>query len=346
MPKMEADIDVIAVTGMCVEERSSYARRLAAVRGFVLVPAEQTAEGIDVVDRTVDLLRMASHAPGIVLEYPVETPVAEVVGSLNAAVADTNLIDLVCVLDVGHMLADIGSQEYVSLTAMNDESEGGIVAAKAELLVSQIEFASTIAIVNAGALQTEELEQALSLVGHLAPNADQRLIAESDDVHGEVRQPFADRPPDAGWVSILNREFRPTFHSREVMACRYEQLRPFHPGRLHQALSSCLFQGHCGRILRSAGFAHLATRPHVTGQWDQVGGFFTLSPLALDHRLGADDEILAFGQDLAFIGIGIDEPSLQRVLDNAALSDTELAAGPMAWANFPDRFPDWSTATM
>ena len=34
MPKIEADIDVIAVTGMCVEERSSYARSLAEVQGI------------------------------------------------------------------------------------------------------------------------------------------------------------------------------------------------------------------------------------------------------------------------------------------------------------------------
>ena len=90
----------------------------------------------------------------------------------------------------------------------------------------------------------------------------------------------------------------------------------------------------------------MATRPHITGQWDQVGRFFTLSPLALDDRLSADGEVLAFGQDVAFIGIGIDEPLLRRVLDNAALSDEELAAGPMVWADFPDQFPDWSTATI
>lgn len=346
MAKVETDVDVVAVTGTCVEERRSCARRLAAAHGFVLVPAEQTAEGVEVVDRAISLVRMTAHAQGMVLEYPVETPVMEIVGALNAAAANANLIDLVCVLDVGHLLADIASEEYVCLTAMNDGGEGGILAAKAELLVSQIEFASTIAIVNAAGLQPEEFEQAAAVVSHLAPSADQRLITDSDDVHGDVRRPFSERPPDAGWVSILNREFRPQFHSRGVVACRYEQLRPFHPGRLHRALTSCLFQGHCGRIVRSAGFTRLATPPHITGQWDQVGGFFTLSPLTLDHRLGADDEFLAFGQDLAFIGIDIDEPSLRRVLDDAALSDAELAAGPTVWAGFPDRFPDWSTARM
>ena len=58
------------------------------------------------------------------------------------------------------------------------------------------------------------------------------------------------------------------------------------------------------------------------------------------------DEFLAFGQDVAFVGIGIDELLLRQVLDNAALSDAELAAGPIVWAGFPDRFPDWSTATI
>ena len=69
-----------------------------------------------------------------------------------------------------------------------------------------------------------------------------------------------------------------------------------------------------------------------------------LSPLTLDHGLGADDEILAFGQDLAFIGLDIDEASLRRALDDAALTDEELVAGPMVWAGFPDAFPAWSTS--
>ena len=350
----EAEVDVIAVTGACAQERSRCARGVARARGFVLVPAEQTGQGLEAVDRAVNLMRRAARVRGLVLEYPFEVPVMEVVGSLTAPAAGTRLVDLVCVLDVGDLLADLGSEEFIRLPVTNDAEDGGVIASKAELLVAQIEFASTIAFVNARPLQSEVLERATSLVSHLAPCAVQRLIAHSCELHGRdghkvssrAGKTYSQEPPNAGWVSILNQDLPPYQRSCEVTAIRYEQYRPFHPGRLHHALNTYLFQGRCGHILRSAGFARLASRPHITAQWDQVGRIFTLSPLALDDSLGVDDELLAFGQDLAFIGIGIDEPRLRQVLDDAALSDAELAAGPMVWAGFPDEFPAWSTASM
>lgn len=335
-----ASVKAIAVTGACAVERRDYAVRLAKARDFILVPAEQTEQGIAAVDRMIDLVRTAFGARGVVLEYRSETPVMEIVGALSAPSAGTELIDLVSVLDVGHLLDDLGSEEFLEL------GSGGIVAAKAELLVAQIEFASTAAIVNARALSAEELELVVALIGHLNPDAHTALIAEANAVHGLVRWPFASRPPSAGWTAILNAEFWPRAYAPGLGACRYEQCRAFHPGRLHAVLSDCISQGRCGRIIRSAGFARLASRPHMTAQWDQVGAVFSLSPLALDDRLGEGGELLAFGQDLAFIGIGLDEAKLREQLDAAVLTDAELTAGPMAWASFPDEFPAWDTARM
>lgn len=353
----DADIDVIAVTGACAQERGSCARSIAEARRFVFVPAEQTGQGLEAVDRAVTLMRKAIHVPGVVLEYPLEVPVMEIVGSLTAPEAGTTLIDLVCVLDVGCMLADLDSEEFIRVPLTSDANDGGVITSRAELLVAQIEFASTIAVVNGRSLQPKVLERATSLLSHLAPSAEQRLVAnpcsrhgrdglggrDGLEVPGRAGRTYAQRPPNAGWVAILNQEFPPQRQSCVVEAIRYEQYRPFHPGRLHHALQACLFQGHCGHILRSAGFARLATRPHITAQWDQVGRIFTLSPLALDDSLGAEDEFLAFGQDLAFIGTGLNELRLRQVLDEAALSDAELEAGPMEWAGFPDQFPAWST---
>ncbi|WP_240372586.1 GTP-binding protein [Brevibacterium zhoupengii] len=349
-----ADVDVIAVTGARAHERSSCARGIAEAQGFVFVPAEQTGQGLEAVDRAVNLMRKAIHVQGLVLEFPIEVPVTEIVGTLTAADTGTRLIDLVCVLDAGCLLADLDSEEFIRLPLTRDADDGGVIASKAELIVAQIEFASTIAVVNGGSLGPKALERATSLVSHLAPCAEQRLVATACDVHGGDHSggseahsrsgtTYSQRPPSAGWVSILNQELPPQRQSCAVEAIRYEQYRPFHPGRLHHALDTCLFQGHCGHILRSAGFARLASRPHVTAQWDQVGRIFTLTPLALDDSLGAEDELLAFGQDLAFIGTGLDEVRLRQILDHAALSDAELAAGPMVWASFLDEFPAWST---
>lgn len=359
-----AMIETIAVTGACAVERRSYAMRLARERGFIFVPAEQTAQGVEAVDRMIELVATAFQAPGVILEYPIDVPVMEVIGALSVPVAGARLTDLVCVLDVGHLIADLESEALIGLAQVDEETDPDpcVVASRAELLMAQIEFASTVAIVNARALEPEELTRTRALISHLAPEAFQALIEVGETggvhgpvtdpvhgavhatVHGPVRWSFDVRPPAAGWVSILNGEFWPHFHAHDVVACRYEQPRAFHPGRLHRVLTSCLAQGQCGRILRSAGFARLATRSHITAQWDQVGNAFTLSPVALDDDLGVGDEILAFGQDLAFFGIGIDESELRRVLDEAVLTDEEFAAGPMGWTKLPDAFPEWRTA--
>ena len=179
----DADIDVIAVTGACAQERGSCARSIAEARGFVFVPAEQTGQGLEAVDRAVNLMRKAIRVPGVVLEYPLEVPVMEIVGSLTVPGGGRS-IDLVCVLDVGCMLADLDSEEFIRVPLTSDANDGGVITSRAELLVAQIEFASTIAVVNGRSLQPKVLERATSLLSHLAPSAEQRLVANLCSRHG------------------------------------------------------------------------------------------------------------------------------------------------------------------
>jgi hypothetical protein len=42
------------------------------------------------------------------------------------------------------------------------------------------------------------------------------------------------------------------------------------------------------------------------------------------------------------IGIEMDEAALRQAFDACLLSDSELAAGPEAWARYEDPFPQWS----
>ena len=46
-------------------------------------------------------------------------------------------------------------------------------------------------------------------------------------------------------------------------------------------------------------------------------------------------------QELAIIGVGLNEAALRVRLDACLLDDAELAAGPMAWQHYPDPFPRW-----
>jgi hypothetical protein len=52
-PVPSREIEAIAVVGLCAAERRRYAMALAGARGYVFVPAEQTVQGIDVIDRLV-----------------------------------------------------------------------------------------------------------------------------------------------------------------------------------------------------------------------------------------------------------------------------------------------------
>ncbi|SMX67736.1 Cobalamin synthesis protein cobW C-terminal domain-containing protein [Brevibacterium iodinum ATCC 49514] len=318
-------IEAIAVVGLCVAERRRYAMGLARDRGFVFVPAEQTEQGIEAIDRLVDLVGMTSGVHGFVLEHGEGADCAENIGALSAPDSRAVLTDLVCVLDLACLHSDLDSEE------------------RAGALVSQIEFASTSALVTPDPADSGGIEEAIGLIAHLAPEASLFLRCEGA-VHEPVCWQFGHRPPDAGWTAILNSEFRPPARAGGVRACRFEQARPFHPQRLQAVLSAAIGEGFWGRIVRSAGFAKLASRPYVTAHWDQAGTLLTLSPLSVEPLPGGGPELLALGQDLAFIGFDLDETGLCEALDRAVLTDAELLAGPMAWLEYHDEFPAWDSA--
>ncbi|MGW5729358.1 hypothetical protein [Nocardia beijingensis] len=46
-------------------------------------------------------------------------------------------------------------------------------------------------------------------------------------------------------------------------------------------------------------------------------------------------------QEIVFIGVKLDYAKVCALLDEALLTDAEFAAGPGAWAEYPDPFPVW-----
>ncbi len=363
-----AGIDAIAVVGLCAHERRRYAMDLAKARGYVFVPAEQTEQGIDAIDRLVGLLGMTADIRGFVLEYADDTACPEVIGALSAADSPAVLSDLVCVVDLTCLSGDLEEED------------------RCVRLVGQVEFASTLALLGpigredpaheSGDAPAHEFAEAVDLIAHLAPEA-HRFVLDPGAVHEPVCWDFTHRPPSAGWTALLNSEFSTpaypggawtddnqpggacpgtddsvaelvglpsTAGSARASGFRYEQARPFHPQRLQAVLTAALGDGCWGRIVRSAGFARLASRPYVTAHWDQTATRLMLAPLTAGPYLGEGAELLALGQELAFIGVDLDEPGLREALERAVLTDAELLAGPMAWLEYPDDFPAWDTA--
>lgn len=338
--------DTVVVVGACIPERREYARRLAASRRLTLVPARQMEDPSGALRTALHLNAWLPDSAGLLLEYPARTPARDIVGELTDEETGTSLRELICVVDAAHLLADLSSAELVPVDR-DDEDGTFVMAPRAELIVTQIEFASTVVLTNCHRLGAEEREVLRALVSHLSPQARIELSDSTRTAqHPAHTTPF---PPEAytreqtrpGWITLLNGEFAPAHRHSRVSALRYEQPRPFHPQRLADLLAARDSRGGGELLLRSAGFCHVSSRPHVTAQWNQVGDTLSLAPAALDHQLTAEDEPLAFGQDLALIGLDLDPEELARDLDAAALTDAELLAGPQVWTTFPDPFPTW-----
>jgi G3E family GTPase len=292
-----------------------------------------------------------------------------VVGELADPQTGTTLREVVCVVDASHFWTDLWSSDFVPVAqdrviavgaarlhgatgsgaAQTDPETASALVGRAELLISQIEFASVLVLVNAGSMTAEDRALLVGLLGHLNPQArveargagspDPAAASATDPV---VRAAFAQEQTAPGWVALLNDEFAPRLEHAGITALRYVQMRPFHPDRLWRCLTRMLTDDGAGRLVRSVGFCHVATRPHVTAQWDHVGGMLSLTPAQHDRALTAHEEPLAFGQDLALIGIGPDPEAVRAELDTALLTDDELLAGPRAWARYRDPLPTWA----
>ncbi|WP_309080634.1 GTP-binding protein [Zhihengliuella sp.] len=308
-------------------------------------PSRRLPRWLDDLAATLHVAAGRDDVRGIVVDLPAEVPVLDAIGLFDGDGSPGPVADVVCVVDAAHLLEDLFDGEYLP----------GFVA-RALLAVRQIEFATVVAVTNWSGLTGPDVSLVVSLISHLNPTAHLELDVQrwlDDDRRGAPNTPTGLRP---GWIRRLNSDhpssFAPRIRDERVSTLRYDSVRPFHPERLRVALDELerggsdrgspelggSERGGAGRVVRSAGFARLATRSGITAQWEHVGRMFDLLPLEED---GAAEEPLCVGQDLILTGIGLDEERLRRLLDAAVLTDDELLAGPREWAGFHDPFPAW-----
>ncbi|MDH6214608.1 CobW family GTP-binding protein [Streptomyces pseudovenezuelae] len=132
----------------------------------------------------------------------------------------------------------------------------------------------------------------------------------------------------------------------------WHRRRPFHPERLFAALEDLT----CAAA-RSRGRFWLADKPDVLLHWDAAGGALcvesagpwlaSLPDAAWDlvppvrRAAAALDWHAEHGdccQHLVFTSPGLDRDGLERLLESCLLTDTEYAAGRIAWQRFPPVF--------
>ena len=333
---MDADrIDIIAVTGACAPERRLQAERLSAAPRAMLLPAARLAMHPEPLREALALAPWAGPGGTAVIEFPADVRATEIIGACAAESDRLRMTHIVCVVDAGHFFTDLMRDDYVTPRG------GSLMIARSELLVTQIEYASQIILVNWEALPTAQLSTLMALVHHLAPAARLRLLQDDADPEFPPTA-FPNGQDRAGWIAILNREFDPYMTDHRVSAFRYQHERPLHPGRLQAVLDQRVEPGEFGLVVRSAGFCRLATRPRTVASWDHVGRVISFEPIGGD-AVSPGSELLAIGQDLACIGVDLDRDALTAALDDAALTDAEFAAGPDTWLQLPDPFPEWLT---
>ncbi|WFR66809.1 GTP-binding protein [Curtobacterium flaccumfaciens] len=209
----------------------------------------------------------------------------------------------------------------------------------ADRVASLVEYATVIVLDRVEPVPVERRRALLALLHRMAPQAvvvavsSIRSAADLPASNGGAARVLAD---GAGWMRALSGSSGRAPQDG-LVALRYREPLPFHPGRLATVVEEDLSAGANGRVLRSKGFFRLASRPDHVGSWSSLGAMLALDPTAN----ASWDEDAPVGQALWFVGERLDVPAIERALDSALLTAPELLAGPELWRSWADPFPVW-----
>jgi G3E family GTPase len=262
---------------------------------------------------------------------------------------------LVTVVDAGNLLPEIDSVERLRDRGL----EVGADDARSigELLLDQIEFADVLVLNKTDTVSADEAATVEAALRRLNPRA-HVLRAEHGRVPlGEVletgRFDFDAAAEAPGWLAEMRGAHVPETEEYGVTSFVYRARRPFHPVRLWRFLKTRWPAApDAPGVLRSKGVFWLASAPTAMWVWSQAGrhrqfhevghwwadvprerwpadgGLRAETERVWDERLGDRR------QELVFIGIGLDEPSLRAALDHCLVTDDELLSGG-AWDDCP-----------
>jgi G3E family GTPase len=287
-------------------------------------------------------------------------PVAETFTFTDEAgnsLADIAKIDcMVTVVDAPNFLRDYGSHERLKDRGqqIGEGDERGIV----DLLTDQIEFANVIVVNKADCVSAEDLAKVSGMVRSLNPKARVIETTNAEVNPGQILNTglysLAEAEQAPGWLDSLVHH-TPETEEYGISNFIYQRRRPFHPARFHE-LISCEWPG----VIRSKGLFWLASRPDHAGFWSQAGvvarnscaGHFWAA-IPEDRRPSDEDSLKALEkswvepwgdrrQEIVLIGQGLDREHLEKLLDDALLTDEEFRRGPSGWTIMADPFQKWS----
>ncbi|MEW2134677.1 GTP-binding protein [Streptomyces sp. NPDC005435] len=269
-------------------------------------------------------------------------PMAEVVAAHGGEALD--LTNVITAVDPALVLPYLGNGD--------DLAETGLAAAPSDqrtvgdTWARQLEYAPVLALVDSENADDEDR----ALLAQLHPTA-RRVPAGSGELAQAAFAGFdVDSAADAQHpaCALLPQEA----DEAGVTTLVWRRHRPFHPGRLYQALEDL-----CCAAARSRGRFWLADRPDTLLAWDAAGGALCVenagpwlaslpdaawemvppvrrAAAALDWHPEHGDCC----QHLVFTSPGLDRDGLERLLESCLLTDAEYAGGREAWQLLPSAF--------
>ena len=264
---------------------------------------------------------------------------------------------MVTVVDALHFFDDFGTEDELSDRgqSLGEDDERSVV----DLLTDQVEFANVIVINKAEDAPAETVGRLEGVLRTLNPAA--RLIRTTrgavspGDIMGTGLYDEEKAAAMPGWLQELNGEHVPETEEYGIASFVYRARKPFHPHRLMDAVQGTLMD----KVVRSKGYAWLASRPQFCAMWHSAGKSFVFERAG--HWFASvpkdqwpdDPETLAWidekwepdtgdcRQEIVFIGIGMDREAMTKRLDQCLLTDAEVALGPAQWQGIADPIPSW-----
>ncbi|GAA1906079.1 GTP-binding protein [Streptantibioticus ferralitis] len=258
----------------------------------------------------------------------------------GATLGDIARLDtMVTVVDAANFLPELADGDELTARGLDQYQDDERTVS--DLLMDQVEFADVIVLNKTDLVDAAQSAQLRATLSRLNPPA--RIITARHgrvaphEILGTGRFDLERAQQAPGWVMELNADHTPETEEYGISSTVFRSQRPFHPGRLWDFVTGGLDSGEYGSVLRSKGFFVLATRPHVTGLWSQAGAVARFEPSGA--RTASTDQ----GQELVFIGTGLQSAALSRALEACLVTDAERAAGQGQWATVADPFPAWDT---
>lgn len=270
--------------------------------------------------------------------------------------AIARLDTMVTVVDGFNFLNDYESN--ASLQSRGESLGEGDERSIVDLLIEQIEFCDVLVLNKVDLLEQSQTTRLMAILHSLNPRANILLShfgkVPLDAVLNTGLFDFEQAAQAPGWLKELRGEHQPETEEYGITSFVFRARRPFHPQRFSQVMEKNL-----RNVVRSKGHFWLASRPEYAGIWSQAGGvarqgyggiWWASVPRS---RWPSDEESLALiqnnwldgvgdaRQELVFIGIDMEEQSLRMQLNDALLTDAEMAGGVSSWLSFEDPLEAW-----